>query len=118
MSKTNCINCGAAKELNETKCPFCGTSYFDFTSIDFSSHEPVACQFRISDDNNRHYKMTMLAKPSFRGCNMRELTEYAVNKFGTPLLKFQAGYEADTDVRFEHIVAPNGTLFTLELEEK
>ena len=29
MSKTNCINCGAAKEVEEIKCPFCGTVYLD-----------------------------------------------------------------------------------------
>ena len=26
MSKTNCVNCGAAKDIDEIKCPFCGTS--------------------------------------------------------------------------------------------
>ena len=45
MSKTNCINCGAAKDTNEIKCPFCGTTYLDFTAIDFTKHEPVVCQF-------------------------------------------------------------------------
>lgn len=47
MSKTNCINCGAAKEWDAVKCPFCGTTYFDFTSIDFTKQEPVACQFAV-----------------------------------------------------------------------
>ena len=35
MSKTNCINCGAAKEAEDLQCPFCGTKYADFTAIDF-----------------------------------------------------------------------------------
>lgn len=41
MSKTNCINCGAAKEVTEIKCPFCGTVYLDMTTIDFFGHTPV-----------------------------------------------------------------------------
>lgn len=38
---TNCVNCGAAIESHIEKCPFCGTSYFDFTNIDFNRAEPV-----------------------------------------------------------------------------
>lgn len=34
MSKTNCINCGAAKEANDLQCPFCGTKYIDMATID------------------------------------------------------------------------------------
>lgn len=41
MSKTNCVTCGHGKDPNEIKCPFCGTTYLDFTSIDFSSDKPV-----------------------------------------------------------------------------
>ena len=33
MSKTNCINCGAAKEISDMQCPFCGTKYADFTTF-------------------------------------------------------------------------------------
>lgn len=45
MSKTNCINCGAAKEVAEIKCPFCGTVYLDMTTIDFYGHTPVILKF-------------------------------------------------------------------------
>ena len=41
MSKPNCINCGAAKEVTEIKCPFCGTVYIDMTTIDFYGRTPV-----------------------------------------------------------------------------
>lgn len=45
MSKTNCVNCGAAKDVDQLKCPFCGTTYLDLTAIDFSSNAPVVCDF-------------------------------------------------------------------------
>lgn len=45
MIKTNCINCGAAKEVTEIKCPFCGTVYLDMTTIDFFNHTPVILKF-------------------------------------------------------------------------
>ena len=45
MSKTNCPNCGAAKELTDIKCPFCGTAYLDMTAIDLYRHEPMWLKF-------------------------------------------------------------------------
>lgn len=44
MSKTNCINCGAAKEVADLQCPFCGTKYADFTTFDLMSDEPIYIQ--------------------------------------------------------------------------
>lgn len=47
MSMTNCVNCGSAKDVNETVCPFCGTSYFDLTDIDLSEHRhPCIVRFK------------------------------------------------------------------------
>lgn len=46
MSKTNCINCGAAKELSDAICPFCGTKYADFTTFDVMSSDPIYIQIR------------------------------------------------------------------------
>lgn len=67
MSKTNCINCGSAKDINDIKCPFCGTTYLDFTAIDFGSDQPVVCEFlmpqNFHDKNGGRFKMSMLAVP-------------------------------------------------------
>ena len=46
MSRTNCINCGAAKEVADLQCPFCGTKYADLSMIDFMSEEPIYVQLR------------------------------------------------------------------------
>lgn len=32
MRRMNCPNCGAP--ITETKCPYCGTVFYDFTAID------------------------------------------------------------------------------------
>ena len=62
MSKTNCVNCGAAKDTTEIKCPFCGTTYLDFTAIDFASGEPCVCQFVMPYTKER-VVLSMLALP-------------------------------------------------------
>lgn len=46
MSKTNCINCGAAKEVSDLQCPFCGTRYTDLTVFDPFSDEPIYIQLK------------------------------------------------------------------------
>lgn len=46
MSKTNCINCGAAKEVSDLQCPFCGTKYADLTTIDLFHAAEMYVQFR------------------------------------------------------------------------
>lgn len=49
MSMTNCVNCGSAKEVSATVCPFCGTSYFDLTDIDLDQHHPCVVRFKFND---------------------------------------------------------------------
>ena len=44
MSKTNCINCGAAKEVSDMQCPFCGTKYADLTTFNLFGEEPIYIQ--------------------------------------------------------------------------
>jgi hypothetical protein len=45
----NCPNCGAPYDITETKCPYCGTSYFDMASIDMSTTEPFYLKIRIGE---------------------------------------------------------------------
>ena len=50
MSMTNCVNCGSAKEAEAKVCPFCGTSYFDFTDIDLDQRHPCVVRFKYRDN--------------------------------------------------------------------
>jgi hypothetical protein len=47
VSNRNCINCGAPIEIETVKCPYCGTSYFDFTDIDLGA--PVILRLKHKD---------------------------------------------------------------------
>ena len=57
MSKTNCPNCGAAKETTDIRCPFCGTAYLDMTAIDLYSHEPMWLKFVGPDKSTYQIKV-------------------------------------------------------------
>lgn len=56
--KRNCINCGAPIDIDTDRCPYCKTSYFDMTAIDFNSREPVALKIR-----NGNMIITQLVRP-------------------------------------------------------
>lgn len=50
MSKTNCINCGAAKDVDDRTCPFCGTKYADFTTFDMMHDDTIYIQLKSGEN--------------------------------------------------------------------
>ena len=123
MSKTNCINCGAAKDTSEIKWPFCGTTYLDLTAIDFASDDPVVCQFvlpnniRLGDSDGRVI-MSMLAVPKLENISM---TANTVDVYGGdnpyPLAHFTQSWDMNVGVSFMPVVSKNSkTLCDLRIE--
>lgn len=49
MSMTNCVNCGAAKEVSDLQCPFCGTKYADLSTFDLFHDTELFLQFKSAD---------------------------------------------------------------------
>ena len=123
MSKTNCINCGAAKDTSEIKCPFCGTTYLDFTSIDFSSDDPVVCQFVLPNNitiNNSKGRvvMSMLARPRLETMSMKANNTTIYGGCGIPMAAFTTGYEMNVGVSFQPVARKDKTIFTLRALEE
>ncbi len=123
MSKTNCINCGAAKDTSEIKCPFCGTTYLDLTAIDFASGDPVVCQFvlpnniRLGDSDGRVI-MSMLAVPKLEDISM---TANTVDVYGGnspyPLSRFTQSLDMNVGVSFMPVERRDKSIITLRMEE-
>lgn len=125
MSKTNCINCGAAKDTDEVKCPFCGTTYLDLTAIDFSSGDPVVCQFVLPDNisverNGVKQKavMSMLAVPMLEQITMSPNTLTIWGGRGNyPLATYTSSWDCNIGVSFKPVERKNSkTLFELRVE--
>ena len=57
--KTNCPNCGAPYDPLLNRCPYCGTAYFDMSTIDFDSREPFYLKVKVSG-----YTITQLVVPN------------------------------------------------------
>jgi hypothetical protein len=123
MSKTNCVNCGAAKDTSEIKCPFCGTTYLDLTAIDFSSDDPVVCQFVLPNnvrlgDSDRRVIMSMLAVPKLEDMSMNANTVVAYGGDNPyPLARFTQSLNMNIGVSFMPVVKKNSkTLCELRVE--
>ena len=122
MSKTNCINCGAAKDTSEIKCPFCGTTYLDLTAIDFASGDPVVCQFvlpnnvRIGNSDGRVI-MSMLAVPQLDEISQTANTIDITGCDGRRISSLTTGYDINVGVSFRPIERRDKSVITLCVEE-
>lgn len=122
MSKTNCVNCGAAKDTSEIKCPFCGTTYLDLTAIDFASGDPVVCQFvlpnniRLGDSDGRVI-MSMLAVPQLEEISQTANTIDIMGYGGRRISSFTTGYDINVGVSFRPIECRDKSVITLRVEE-
>ena len=55
MKGRNCPNCGAVYEIGKNKCPYCGTSYYDMSAIDFTNGEPFYLKIRTNLNGQSAY---------------------------------------------------------------
>ena len=115
MSKTNCVNCGSAKDTDEIKCPFCGTTYLDFTAIDFSTNDPVVCEFVIPFTKERTI-MQMIAIPRLNEISADPVCSYFDDPF-TMKMSAVSSWEMNVGVSFTP-VSRNGVVFTVKQEGK
>ena len=115
MSKTNCINCGATKDTSEIKCPFCGTTYLDMTAIDFTSDDPVVCQFVLPYSKDKII-MSMLAHPQLDELKMQS-NETEITSFGAPIYKITESKEMNVGISFKPVVnRKTNELFSVKIE--
>lgn len=117
MSKTNCINCGAAKDTDEIKCPFCGTTYLDFTAIDFSSGDPVVCQFVLPYSKPRTV-LSMLAIPQLNSITA-EPNCCEIHGYGNrPIGYVNTGWDINLAVEFKPVARrSDNTLLSLKVDQ-
>lgn len=109
MSKTNCVTCGHGKDPNEIKCPFCGTTYLDFTAIDFSSGDPVVLSMILPTKEKKIVQMVTIPRLD------QATIEYHYDHFHFGGHSFRS--EPDIELKVAFIPIPHdGKLFTVRKE--
>lgn len=96
MSKTNCINCGAAKEASDMQCPFCGTKYADLTAIDIMAGRDIFIQLRGANGAVR------TAKAYIQNTTLEFRPENSVELYadGRKVLRGTTGIRVDGSIDF------------------
>ena len=102
---TNCVNCGAPIDSDAEKYPYCGTSYFDLTAIDFTRHEPIALRLRLPNGRHGFTQIAMLAMPEMDTITYEPQYLYADG------LRYCTGYDANMAINFRAVVGKSGDLF-------
>lgn len=114
MSKTNCINCGAAKDISDIKCPFCGTSYVDLTALDLDKNEKVALVFKAPGGK---YTISALARPYLESIDVQRHSQNIYADNGATLAQFTDYTTANIAITFRPVHQENNVLYTVQYNE-
>lgn len=107
-TQRNCPNCGAPYDINECKCPYCGTAYFDMSMIDFDSHEPF--YLRIKTNGNL---ITQLVRPS-GGITINDNCCYADTRTGLEKGLTLLNREVETNISFISVPDRGGHMYKVQ----
>ena len=101
--KTNCPNCAAPLEIGQVKCPYCGTTYYDLSAIDFDSYEPIFLTIKKNG-----YLITQKVVPKYGSITVEADSVCARGGCsGAKLMQFSTGQTVTTSIEFDAIPIDN-----------
>lgn len=114
MKGRNCPNCGAIYEIDKNKCPYCGTSYYDMSAVDFESGEPFYLKIR-TNINGQQVCITQLVKPIL---NIIAMSTDTVDCYvhNDKVASYISNRSLTTNISFIGISDQNGNLMTMTVE--
>lgn len=115
MKQRNCPNCGAPYDVLLNKCPYCGTSYFDMSALDFNDREPFYLKIRYGD-----MTITQLVRPCFNDMSIEVTSDTVdiVDGTGNKCLSYVSDRHMKTNISFEAVANSEGHLCTFVKEVK
>lgn len=117
MKGKNCPNCGAVYILEDVKCPYCGTLYYDLSAIDFTQDQPVFLKFRIPYGNS-YADITQCAIPMLDSIEVNNEYISSTNYLGKTIATFCTGRTATTNVQFQAVPYGNNyNLYEIKVKE-
>lgn len=75
MKEKNCPNCGSPYNPFLSTCPYCGTSYFDLTSLDLTNKQPVFLKLKTLFDD-KPVEITLFVKPELKSIEVNTDTTH------------------------------------------
>ena len=111
--QTHCPSCSAPLEIGEVKCPYCGTTYYDLSAIDFDSNEPIF--LTIKKDN---MLITQKVKPQTLSFETSCDEVFATDSKGHRLMALKRNMTLDTNVMFTAIPDEHNNLMVVRKNER
>jgi hypothetical protein len=116
MRNRNCPNCGAPYDVDYNKCPYCGTSYYDLSALDFTAHEPFYLKIK-TEMNGMPCYITQLVRPrTDMSIEFSSDTVDAYDLCGSRICSFTRSNTITTNISFEAVTsAKHKNLCTIEV---
>lgn len=107
MHNRNCPNCAAPYNVELNKCPYCGTSYYDLSALDFTTCEPFYLKIK-TELNGVPCCITQLVRPK-RDMSIEISSETidACDLWGDTICSFTKSQTMTTNISFEAVVSPD-----------
>ena len=116
---TNCLNCGAPFDVDEEKCAYCGTSYYDMSALDIYSNKPFMLKIKTRMNGSDCYITQLVRALPEMNIEMSSETVDAYNYVGGPrLCSFTTNKNMTTNLTFQAVPRKNGSLCEIVVKEK
>ena len=114
---TNCLNCGAPFDVDEEKCAYCGTSYYDMSALDIYSDKPIMLKIKTKMNGSECYITQLVRALPEMNIEMSSETIDALNPLGTRLCSLTTNRYMTTNLTFQAIPRKNGSLCEIVMKE-
>ncbi len=113
--KTNCPNCGAVINPEQHKCNYCGTSYFDMSTIDFENGKPFYLKIKTKWKGQDVF-ITQLVRPVLNVINSTISSDYYYGGIGPQVpYSFRNENYLTTELSFVSLPMADNSLLKMEV---
>lgn len=111
----NCPNCAAPYEMEKNKCPYCGTSYYDMSALDFVNREPFYLKIKTEINGCEAY-ITQLVRPELNSIEVIEdRMDVITGRGNAKLCSYTKSSRMTTNINFTAIEDKNKNLCVIEI---
>lgn len=116
--KINCPNCAAPIEPELNKCPYCGTTYFDMSCIDFENEKPFYLKIKTKWNGIDCY-ITQFVKPKLTTIKQFYSTNSITGGIGnSAIARMSTETRLTTNVSFSSLPFGENELMRIEVKNE
>lgn len=114
----NCLNCGAPFEVDEEKCAYCGTSYYDMSALDIDGGKPFMLKIKTKMNGQNCYITQLVRVLPSMNIEMSTETVDCIDVLGSVVHSYVSGRSLTTNLTFQAVQRNNGSLCTVVIDNK